>query len=294
MEPPLPEHDPGPSPFPAWIEPLLVPDSSFSRAYAELGDRTRSLLKGLIARQYALCQPAAPLALSVRERHGDFAREYDLSPIPFALILVDAQLAAPAFLLAALLPALCARVPRVLVGWLGPRGDAPASLLTACELAGQERVAALGPVQGRRLLEHCAAFGRPGLVLHPETAAFSRLLLRAPLAERLADSPLRLRALRAPLHAALWRDAPNDPPAEDVALLYGALALESGGPGCGPDAQDWPAFCGRERELLLYPEGRQRPDGAGLAVSSGCLGMWRWPDLGTQTFLRRREVFTSA
>ncbi len=292
MEPPLPESHT--SPFPAWTEGLVVPEARFSRAYASLGDRSRSLIKGLIARHYQLDQPMGPLSWTLDERYPAMRRESRLAPVSFALLLVDDSMSAPAFVLAALIPALCARVPHVLVAWMGSRSAAPDTLLTACELAGQERVAALGPIQVQRLLDACIADGRPGVVLHPGTAAMTRLLQRPSLAERLAASTVRLLALRRPVRVGLWRDTADIPPADDVSLLYGALQWETNRPGQNTRESDWLSFCNVERDLLLCPDARARQGGAAVTVATGSLGMWRWPGLGLQDFLARTEVFSPA
>lgn len=49
----------GPWTFPAWLEPRLLPDARFARAYERTGDQRRALLKGLIADHYALNPPAS-------------------------------------------------------------------------------------------------------------------------------------------------------------------------------------------------------------------------------------------
>lgn len=292
MEPPLPELPLGP--FPAWTEGRMVPEARFSRAYSTLGDRSRSLIKGLIARHYQLDHPTGPFSWAVEERYPAMVRNSRMASVSFALLLVDASMSVPAFLLAALVPALCARIPHVLVAWMGARSAAPDTLLTSCELAGQERVVALGPVQAQRLLDACIADGRSGVVLYPETVAMSRLVQRAPLAERLSGSAVRLLALRFPRHVGLWRDTGDVPTAADVSLLYGALPFETNRPG--PDAKetDWRAFCATKRDLLLCPDKCVRQSGAAVTVTLGCLGMWRWPGLGQETFRVRNEVFSPA
>ncbi|WP_143337278.1 hypothetical protein [Humidesulfovibrio mexicanus] len=272
----------------------MVPEACFSRAYASLGDRSRSLIKGLIARHYQLDQPMGPLSWTLDEHYPTMRRESRMAPVSFALLLVDDSMSAPAFLLAALIPALCARVPHVLVAWMGSRSAAPDTLLTACELAGQERVAAFGPIQVQRLLDACMADGRPGVVLYPGTAALARLLQRPTLAERLAASTVRLLALRRPWRVALWRDTADIPPADDVSLLYGVLQWETNRPGQDTHESDWLAFCNAERDLLVCPDERARQGGAAVTVATGSLGMWRWPGLGPQAFLVCNEVFSPA
>jgi hypothetical protein len=174
------------------------------------------------------------------------------------------------------------------------RSAAPDTLLTACELAGQERVAALGPIQVQRLLDACIADGRPGVVLHPGTAAMTRLLQRPSLAERLAASTVRLLALRRPVRVGLWRDTADIPPADDVSLLYGALQWETNCPGQNTRESDWLSCLQRGAGLASLSGCSRPPGGAAVTVATGSLGMWRWPGLGLQAFLARTEVFSPA
>jgi len=285
--------------MPQWLEPHLVPDGRSARAYIALGDTRRALIKSLIAQHYVLTPPVGPHRSSSTSRLGVLERTTVLEPAPFVLLLVNASIDCPALFLAALLPALCARVPEVLVVRQGKRSAVPDSLLVSCELAGQERVAALGPLQIKRLLLDCASCGEPGIVLYPETQEYRRLLDKPALRQTLEASPLRLVPLRTPRAAGLWRDTSLDFPPEDVALLYGALPFESRGAVPGQrarKAQDeaaWQAFRSVRRDLLLVPAARAGQARANVTVSGACLGLWRWPGMHAHTFVQERRFFTS-
>jgi hypothetical protein len=283
--------------FPAWLESHQLPDVRFARAYNALGDQRRALIKGLIARHFALNPPCFSSS-------GSTARSYDLlehtrtqQPAPFVLLLLDDLCDAPALFLAALLPALCARVPQVLVARLGQRSTVPDALLAACELCGQEQLVALGPVLLQRLVQEAAACGEPGLVLHPDTPEFRRLLGQKELRQILDASPLRFVALRAPRAPGLWRDSSIDFPPEDVALLFGKLPFEVAGavPGMrvrtAPHEDAWAAFNETRRDLLLAPPARAALGHAGCAVSGECLGLWRWSELHPLSFVQERQIF---
>jgi hypothetical protein len=300
--------------FPAWVEQHQLPDLRFAQAYDALGDDRRCLLKGLIARHYALNPPCgAPASRSV-EGFELVERSVCREPVPFVLLLLDGALDAPSLFLSALVPALCARVPQVLAARLGPKADAPDPLLVACELAGLERVAALGPQLMQRLLGECAASGLPGLVLHPESPEFRKLLSQKELRQALDASPLRLAALRAPRNAGVWRDDPKDFPPEILRLFFGALPMECGGaePGEAGGAksaarkpapgtsgrQAFAAFASTRRDLLLAPLARlgATPPASGAAevtASGACLGMWRWRELPPGIFTHERLAFTA-
>ena len=294
MEPPIPDCDPGEWTFPTWLDQRLVSDFRFARAYNALGDERRALIKGLVARHYSL-QHCGPHNVGLSEAHGIFDRRLVRQPLPFVLLLVDALYDAPALLLAALLPALCGRVPQVLVARLGK--GAPDALLVACELSGQERLATLGPVQLQRLLLELAAGGAPGAVIHPDTEDFRRVLAKPALRQALDASPLRLLPLRAPRLPGLWRDAATDFPPADVALLYGALAFDEQGAApdqagqTQPDDAAWQQFSAVPRDLLLAPAARAGQSRAVVTSSGECLGMWRWPQLQHTAFAQERQTF---
>ena len=119
--------------LPDWIDQHLLPDARFARAYSALADDRRALIKGLIARHYALAQPQAAAMRAVEERYALFARRAFIQPAPFVLLLLDHELHAPGLFLAALMPALCARAEQVLVCHMGKKSDVPDVLLTACD-----------------------------------------------------------------------------------------------------------------------------------------------------------------
>lgn len=298
MESSIPWPEPASWTPPQWLERHLVPDGRFARAYNALADDRRALLKGLIARHYILNPPRQPQASAQAERFDLFTRTRASAPVSFVLVLTEAVFDAPALFLAALMPALCARVPQVLAVRLGKRSAMPDSFLTGCELAGQESVAALGPVLLQRLLLECAASGEGGVVLHPDTPVFRRLLGQGALRAAIDTSGLRLVPLRLPQGAGLWRDAGQQLPAEDVTLLYGGLRFEEGGARPGrrnravvPDEIAWRAFNSASRDLLLLPEARIAQARAGVCVAESCLGQWRWPELWPGLFLRERQLF---
>lgn len=286
---PTPEACPADWP-PRRLDPLLIPDARFARAYRALGDRRRALIKRAIAAQYALNPPRSNLR-SVLTEHlpSGLVRTRVSQPRPLVLILLDTGLDAPALLLAALLPTLAARPDDVLVACLGDRAEAPDCLLAACELAGQERVAALGPRQMERLLLDAAASGLPGLVLHADTPALRRILASRPLRAALDASCLTLCALPLPQRPGLWRDAPGRLEPDDVALLYGALPFTI----AGPDAADFESFAAG-RDLLLLPDERAGQGRATCSVTESQLGLFNWPQLSPDLFALCRTTYSSA
>lgn len=289
--------------MPAWLLPRLIPDVRFALAYDRLGDQRRALLKGLIADHYALSPPRAVLRRETSEvLASGLVRAVRSLPRPFALLLTDASLDAPALFLAALMPLLCSGAAEVLVARLGARSALPDALLTACELAGQERVAALSPSQAGRLLSECAQSGLPGLVLHPDAPAFRRMLERPPLRSSLAAGSLRLVALAQPRGLGLWRDAPDQFDQERLEFLFGALPFETAGaqPGSStrktPEEGAYAAFAAARRDLLLAPDARAGTarTAARLLVGESRAGLWTWPELSPDVFAETAQAFTSA
>ncbi|PKN09562.1 MAG: hypothetical protein CVU73_01010 [Deltaproteobacteria bacterium HGW-Deltaproteobacteria-8] len=288
---------------PSWLTARFIADARFARAYDSIGDQRRALLKGLIADHFALAQPVPALrAQCTQELASGLTRHVRTSPRPFVLLLTDASLDAPALLLAALMPALCSSAAEVLVLRLGPRQALPDVLLTACELAGQERVAALGPTLALRLLSECAQSGLPGLVLYPDSPDLRRVLARPALRAELDASPLRLAPLRLPRALGLWRDAPAQFDPELVSFLYGEGSFDSGGAGPGsrsrkaPASAEFCAFAAQPRDLLLVPDDRLAAgQGASrLVVGQSRVGLWTWPELCPDLFAVTTQAYTSA
>ncbi|OGR34228.1 MAG: hypothetical protein A2051_03700 [Desulfovibrionales bacterium GWA2_65_9] len=300
---------------PSWLAPRIIADARFARAYDAIGDQRRALLKGLIADHFTLTPPVPSLRAQCTQQFvSGLTRHTCTAPRPFVLLLTDASLDAPALLLAALMPTLCSGVADVIVLRLGARSDLPDALLTACELAGQERVAALGPALAVRLLSECALCGLPGLVLYPDSPDLRRVLNRSGLRAQLEASPLRLAPLRLPTALGLWRDAPAQFAPERLEFLFGAHTFEAGGAQPGrrarkaPEASAFSAFAAAWRDLLLVPDARLADDarlatdarlaagqgGARLVAGQSRIGLWTWPELSPELFHVTTQAYTSA
>jgi hypothetical protein len=288
---------------PPWLTTRFIADARFARAYDAIGDRRRALLKGLIADHFALTPPVPSLrAQCSQQLVSGLTRHASTSPRPFVLLLSDDSLDAPALLLAALMPALSSGAADVLVLRLGARQALPDVLLTACELAGQERVAALGPALAVRLLSECAQCGLPGLVLYPDSPDLRRVLNRPGLRAQLDASPLRLMPLRLPKALGLWRDAPTQFDPERLGFLFGARTFEAGGAQPGrrnrkaPDEAGFGVFAATRRDLLLLPDARLEAgqSGARLVVGESRAGLWIWPELSPALLAVTTQAYTSA
>lgn len=285
--------------FPGWLDGQLVPDAKFARAYDSLGDAGRGLLKRVIAAHFALNPPAASLATTRLDvlRCG-LTVAADATPLDYALIVCDGGMDAPAFLLPALVPALCSGIAEVLVVRLGKAGGISRSTLAACELAGQERVAGLGPQQLEALLAHLATSAQNGVVIHADTPAVRKVLARPGLGALLSCPGIRRIALPMPTRCGVWSDGEDSMPLDCISQLYGPIPFAQGGLE-GEGEHEFEDFSAYARDLLLVPDSRVNrlflavEQGARVTVSRSQLGLWLWPQISAATFLSLSTIFSS-
>lgn len=300
--------------LPDWLEDRLLPDSRFAKAYGRFGDDSRALLKRTIAAHYALAAPSQSRSeSSVVTLRSGLRQQRATRPADYAILLLDGPLDAPALALAALMPLLTSGINEVLVVRLGSAASIPDSLLTACELAGQERFAALGPAQVERLLVDCSHGGADGVLLYAATDAVRRVLDRPALRRLLFSGSVRgsVRAvpLAPPASVGLWRDGSGQFPAEPLALLYAGLSIAAAGQAPGTRSAKvavakadaaWSAFAAQGHEVLLVPDGRlaavlnTTATTARVVVAESQLGLWHWPGLTPNLFMQSTVAFSSA
>ena len=295
--------------WPEWLEARMLPDSRFAKSYATFEDDARALLKRTIAAHFTF---AAPRRIA-RTEHSQMlpsglTRTATTRAVDCVLLLTDSSLDAPALALAALMPALTCGAPNVLVARLGSASSLPHSLLTACEIAGQERVAALGPVQAERLVRELAERAHAGstcVILYAASPAVMRVLDRPSLRPLLHSHCLRLVPLAPPARCGVWRDAPTDLPQPILDLLYPGLDTVCGGAPCGSDSAPHPTqrqfqeFLALPFNLLLVPDERvaevvhHSAQTACVVVGEGALGLWAWPGLHAELFSQSSVAFSA-
>lgn len=162
--------------FPDMVDARQVADDAFAAAYDSLAAGERAVVKAGIARMAAVAGDAAPVETSSTTcmRQGFYLHEQS-RPASWAAIFLDEGFASPARLLAALLPAILAGVPEILVCRTADGGEFPAPLLAALELAGQETVVQCSPDEILTLLaECCNADSRGRLVFLGGASVFDR------------------------------------------------------------------------------------------------------------------------
>lgn len=151
-------------PWPDTLERGRVGDAAFAAAYARLPARERAWIKTGLAAQFAAYGGPWPVQAERRTALGhDLTFLCREEPLDFVLVACAAPFASPARLAAAVVAALCARVPEVAAVRIG--GAWPKALLTTLELCGVESVFRLGVRALAGLSRELAARGRGALVL---------------------------------------------------------------------------------------------------------------------------------
>ena len=152
--------------LPPWVTRHLLADADFATAYGAQADWQLAALKTCLARLWILHPPSSgQLEIRREVRRQGFVTESRRAPRPWALVTLDGAFAAPARLLAGLVPLATAGIPQVFIVRVG-QGDWPPALLAALELAGVETAAGLpGPGRLAELVQALEQSSGPGLVV---------------------------------------------------------------------------------------------------------------------------------
>lgn len=264
--------------FPAWVEPRLLPDEAFGGAYDALSIDDRAYIKTAIARMAAVYgSPEVPFSRSVKTMRQGFRLHERVSPATWSLIMWDGSYAGPTRVLAALLPAVLAGVPHIMVCRVAPEdegGGFPPPVLAALELAGQDLALDLTPGEAVNLIAECAESGARGCVAVLGGSEYLTVASRETVSRGL---PLRrlMQDVRIGVDLSSLPDLYSAPP-------YGKLLFAH------PDAdvlvfrESAPAglsavFCGEEAASRAI-------DHAPLVLTPGNEACWVWPDLSMDFF----------
>jgi hypothetical protein len=272
------------SSWPKILEKGRVGDAAFAAAYARIGDRERAWIKTGLAALYAACGGPWPLGDSRDSLLGhDLRFSRREAPLDFVLVACAAPFASPARLAAAVLPALCARVPAVAAVRVGEAWPRP--LLTTLELCGLETVFRVGTRTFAGLGRELAGLGQGTLVLLDGLAA-----------PRDLPPALRIVRLRTAGTIGVFPEAGADFDWEALAFAQPDLTVRVHGGAC-PEQESFVAAQGTlaEAAQLGYDAvyvAEARLD-AGLAAAPLALGpgretLWLWPEISPRTFRRRR------
>jgi len=283
--------------FSEWINELVPDDSLFARAYQDVPDRNRALMKTGIARLYDWYGPRKDVSGETALRwSGGFDTKQTFDPVDFAVVLFDGSLQSPARLLAALVPALAGGVKNVLAARVGSSAPWRNAVLTGLELAGQELVVDMTDVQARRLFNELRDTGVPGAVavLGPKAAVIKSSELQS--ASRI--SFWRPRFSRA---AVVWMDDESTFDLEALAFMHPDIIFSVFGaePPLPADnfsyeGDGFDEFLRAIMDVAYLPSQRtdQALKRAKLVLGPGQEACWVWPDLRLDHFQFHSTAWT--
>jgi len=271
--------------WPLAMERGRVTDAAFATAYARVSDQRRALLKTGLAAMYAAC--GGPLPPYRRQTSGlghDLGLTRLDEPLDFALVVCDGSFTSPTRLAAAIVPALCARVPEVAAVRVGDRWPMP--LLVALELCGVETACRVGPRSLAGLWAALPAKGRGAVVLlghiPPPLGSLGRIRLLT------AETTGRVGVFSGP-DTAFDREALTFAHPDMAFFVHGQAATPCQEPfqaarGALSEATD----LGYDAVYVGQDELSQGLAAAPLALGPGRETFWFWPELSPEAFRRRK------
>ena len=272
--------------WPEAMELGRLDDAAFAAAYARVPDRQRAWIKtGLAAAFAAYGGPRVAECRQYSRLGHDLALTSLDVPLDYALFVCGPGYASPARLVAAVVPALCARVPDVAALRLGRAWPRP--LVTALELCGVETVCRSDVRSLAGIAAKLPQKGQGVVVLLGDV----RRLPGWPSAIRLFDLAVAGRA-------AVYADAQTAFDAEALAFahpdltffLYGqdVPSLDRFCPGPGPGNLAEAAELGYDAVYAAPGQFAPGLAAAPLVLGPGRETCWLWPDLTPEAFRRRR------
>jgi hypothetical protein len=273
-----------PGQWPEAMEQGRVSDAVFATAYARTGDAGRAWIKTGLAAVYAALGGPLPALCQRRDSLGhDLLLTTEDAPLDFVVLVCGRDFLSPARLVAAVVPALCARVPEVAAVRLG--GSWPGPLLTALELCGVETACRLGGRDLPGVLAALPAKGRGAVVV------LGAVTLPANLPHSLTVQHTRHSGrigVFGPANAGFACDALTFAHPDMAFVRHGGPCpeLPAWTPGQGglAEAADcgYAAVCAPPQELAAALVA------APLALAPGRETFWLWPGLPSQAFRVRR------
>ncbi|MFP5222189.1 MAG: hypothetical protein ACLGSA_07870 [Acidobacteriota bacterium] len=269
-----PTHDPLLEELDHW----RVSDSRFAKAYGTTGDGGRALLKTCIAGLYQAGQQGVLPAISTTcVFHDGISRTESRSSRPWFALLLDPAVAAPAQVLAALMPAVCRRIPLVAV--IRPRSRTvwPAPVLTALELCGVELVLEPSGRDLGRCLDMLRSAHGPGGLACLGSASFWNGV------RGVAEDSGATHWLKSP-------DAAGLVAAKGIAWNREALAVAH----AGVDIREYatPQDLDSAGHDAVFAPAALAPATASLVIEPGREVLWDWPDMPGELFFARRLVYS--
>lgn len=284
--------------FSEWINALVPDEELFARAYQDVGDRNRALMKTCIARLYDWYGPQKNTSseISLHWTSGLNSKQ-KIVPVEFSVILFDDNLMSPARLLAALVPALACGVGNVLAVRIGGGIPWRKAVLTGLELAGQELVVDMTDGQARRLLSELREAGCSGSVvaLGPKSGAIKSSELKS-------ASRIEFWRPRFNRTAAVWLDDVSTFDLEALAFVHPDVIFSVFGKDVDLPADNF-SFESKQftdffeaiTDVAYLPGGRTNEvlGRAKIVFGPGQEGCWLWPDLHSEHFLFHCTAWTA-
>lgn len=255
-------------------------DGVFADAYDRIPDLRRAQLKTAIAGLYAMYAGRVPAGRLTAEDLSPAGTVFSrLAPKSWTLVCIDATFASPSRLLAACLPALCARVPNLAVVRLNAKTSWPPALALAMELAGVENAFDCGGADFSGACASLAIRAGSGLVCDLGTAPSIMA----------GEVPAEIFRPRCGRRIGVWEEGGEACDLDALAFAQPDCDVSvQGNDGRGKDAFD--DFLGQGYDAVWVAGYLARPalSGAPLVLTPGRETFWAFPELFPERFLDAR------
>ena len=278
-----------------YTEAFRVSDSLFARAYEGVGDRRRSVLKKWISQLYLFQGRERTLCRTERLQWDQGFVTYETTrPLGWTLIVLSPDFSSPAQLLAVLIPALLAGVPRVVVVREQASSAFPDALLAAMELAGQEWVVEMSAQDVGLLVGRAFADTRPGRVCRLGSSSMDDSL-------RSLVPGNSLWMPGAGTTAGIWFAPGQTWDTQTIAWTLPDTVVSVAGDVPEDACSGAPFFSGTLSDfmaegfdaLYLPSPGQGTGSGCPRVFGPGQEGGWIWPDLAPSTFMETTVCWES-
>ena len=287
--------------IPAWVENCLLAKDSFSRAYHNVSQENRALLKKHIAdlsKWYNFNNFPLKTETSIQSWTQGWKTLISKSPADCVLVPLPAEFSSPAQLLSTVLPPRIAGVSQVMVFKLTEEiGYWPDSLLLALELAGIEEVFDFSPKQAKSLLQEITSQGTETKLL----CSVDKFSMFNP---QNLDFQLDTIPLYPPSKCGIWLDGHVTPDLHALEFAHPDLYLQLFAPETGfldaisdeynKQKSTWQQFCSQDFDIVFAPESfhMELINRFPLVLGPGQECFWIWPELLLQRFETRKLAFS--
>jgi len=278
--------------WPDWLHGHALGDEAFAAAHDALSALERARIKQTLARMFAALDPGGAILRSVTVGfEPDGLALSHFGPRPYAVVAIGPDLASPSRLLAACLPALLARTPRVAVVRVGRKTSWPTALLAALELCGVESAFSLSAKNAARLFSELYATSPRGLVVD-----FGPAARMSPLPQFLSVAPSG--------SIGVWRTSARSFDLEALAFAQAGSQVtvwgRAGGLPKGMQAGegDFADFLAKGYDAVFVPPGKMEAalcaaPGPDLVLGPGMECFWAFPQASVAAFVYGRTAYAA-